>query len=780
LRRPLIEVAVLLWGAVLLANKVPIVILRIGYSSCVLIMCVGFMYERKKDLTTLKLNIKWMGLIVLILVLGVENHHIQHKKFIEYAAVNKTVELTGLVIEVGKYNSVLMDVDIPSSSKKVHKVLLKPKWGTNQNWKLGDLVHVEGLLQPLESARNPNTFSPLYYYASKGIDLQVDANKVVVDTPMYSKLYTGVGQIQYLIENRLKHVFADTDVPLVSGLLLGDTSGINKDTLSHFRASGTAHVMAVSGLHFGILYMLIFRSLCRLKISFKSAAYLSLLIMFGFVFITGLSFSGLRAFGMMVLHILSIHLKRKYDLLNALGCVAIVTMVSNTYIVWNVGFQLSFWAVFSIGLYSRFKGKLVPNKSLEFVELPLLIYTILMPLTLFHFNQLNLYSVLFNIPVAILMPVTFLLSVISFFLGSVPLLGKTLMFTASAFLESLRSFTGLVARLPLGMFKVGSPKSVLIVCFYAMLCLVFLSIKVRTFVISLFRKKGKALLAVILLTMAFVSLPSHQDHLRIDFLDIGQGDSALLICPSGERLLIDAGPPKANLEQILLKQGVSHLDAVFVSHFDADHYSGLIEISGSIKIDRIYHGQVINKREELRAIKSLYPNTEFVGLGKGDKLSVGPVTIEVLHPERPAMLNENQLNQDKISNRSPSSNDLSLVMLVEYANKSLLFTGDIEEGVESSLSLYNNNRNVPIDVDILKVSHHGSSTSSTYEFLNSFAPEISVIQVGQNFFGHPTKQTINTLSDQDIMVYRNDEQGCIRVIVKNDVIHVIPWLTTYP
>jgi competence protein ComEC len=124
-----------------------------------------------------------------------------------------------------------------------------------------------------------------------------------------------------------------------------------------------------------------------------------------------------------------------------------------------------------------------------------------------------------------------------------------------------------------------------------------------------------------------------------------------------------------------------------------------------------------------------------------------------------------------------SANDMSLVLLADIDGFEILFTGDIESEVETKLARLNAGQNAPIDIDVLKVAHHGSNTSSDPGFLQAFNPEYGVIQVGKNWYGHPSDQTLKILKEEDIQLFRNDQQGCIRLMLENGEPIWTPWLT---
>ena len=254
-----------------------------------------------------------------------------------------------------------------------------------------------------------------------------------------------------------------------------------------------------------------------------------------------------------------------------------------------------------------------------------------------------------------------------------------------------------------------------------------------------------------------ILFPRQSGNFRLYFLDVGQGDSSLVVSPAGTRILIDGGPLNGNLQQNLekiLPLGDRYLDIVIVSHPELDHFAGLLEVLKNYKIGAVVTNGQVGKSQEWREFENLVKekNLPEIVLAAGDKISSRDFLAKILSPSASGGL---------------SSNDLSLVILLESQRVKSLFTADIGADNEKLLAnLYD------LDVDVLKVSHHGSKYSSDVDFLKKITPIVSVIEVGKNTYGHPTPQAINNLTAVDSRIFRTDKDGLLKIEFINNQLKV--------
>ncbi|PIR05127.1 MAG: hypothetical protein COV57_00740 [Candidatus Liptonbacteria bacterium CG11_big_fil_rev_8_21_14_0_20_35_14] len=240
--------------------------------------------------------------------------------------------------------------------------------------------------------------------------------------------------------------------------------------------------------------------------------------------------------------------------------------------------------------------------------------------------------------------------------------------------------------------------------------------------------------------------------LAVYFLDIGQGDAIVLQLP-GQRpafVMIDTGFDKsasALLNKVLIG---NRIDILVLTHEDRDHSGGAPFILKNYKVSALVNNGLQNIKETWKMVLESLEDRPQIALREGDKILYGDSTITVLNPGKEVYGVNNNAN--------------SLVMLLESLGVSFLFTGDIDDKVEKKLL----DSGLLKDVDVLKVPHHGSKYGSTNEFLKIVNPEISIITVGQNYFGHPRDETLKRLANIKSLIFRTDEAGGIKIYLKDD------------
>ena len=236
-------------------------------------------------------------------------------------------------------------------------------------------------------------------------------------------------------------------------------------------------------------------------------------------------------------------------------------------------------------------------------------------------------------------------------------------------------------------------------------------------------------------------------ELTVHFIDIGQGDSELIVLPDGRTILIDAGDNKYGdtVVNYLKKQGISNLDYVVATHPDADHIGGLDTVINNLNIGKIYMPDRTSTTKTFEDVITAIEN-------KNLKISLAKAGVTVIEEDLLRAVFVAPINE------IDDNNNMSAVLHFTYGNTSFLFTGDAEK--ESERDILSSGAN--IRANVLKVGHHGSRSSSTAKFIRAVDPEIAVISCGKdNSYGHPHKQTLNTLKDEGVEILRTDLSGTI-------------------
>ncbi|KKQ22349.1 MAG: internalization-related competence protein ComEC/Rec2 protein [Candidatus Wolfebacteria bacterium GW2011_GWC1_37_10] len=243
------------------------------------------------------------------------------------------------------------------------------------------------------------------------------------------------------------------------------------------------------------------------------------------------------------------------------------------------------------------------------------------------------------------------------------------------------------------------------------------------------------------------------DKSEIYFLDVGQGDSQLVVLPGNVKILIDGGPNNKVVKELdyILGSTERYIDLVVMSHPQYDHFAGLIDVLNRYKAGIfIYNG----REGEILAFRDLKDvlserGVPLIALVGGDKIRYQNSKLEIISPSEELL-------------KSKELNDTSLVMKLESNGLKALFTGDIGIKVENYLL-----KNFDIDADVLKVAHHGSKFSSSELFLEEATPEISVIEVGKNNYGHPTEKALSNLLAVGSKIFRTDVDGTVKLSVSD-------------
>ena len=759
-RRPICGIAIAFILGVIIQYylRLPLRMLWVNMSIA-LVLVMLFMYYKKNRQVMISLLIS----VVLFGALNLEYRYINENPIKTF--VNKRVEVIGDCIQKDIMDKSVYILNVNrimyrgKSFDVKDRILLRIFRYEGKSLNNKKIV-VRGNLELPSPSRNPRMFNYNLYLRTQGIHtiLNTRYNNIEVmdtgDIPLYLKLRHGIKSYIY---NETFEKFPGIEGKVALSIAFGDKKILDEDLYEFFQESGTAHALAVSGLHFGILFMFINFILNRLKLREKYKAFISLFIIWCFAILVGFTPSVIRASSMITLFAISNIMNRRYDLFSSLGFICLLSVLINPFIIFNVGFQLSFLAVTSIGLFYKpiyERLDLLPDFLRKIVATTLSAQIGTSLIIAYHFNIFSPIALILNIPVVLLVSIILPVSLIFFII--LPISANAAQFIAlfdRGLIKLLIWINSLSSYLPYSSFKVVSPSLLMIITFYISLILVFY--KKRIAYISKF--KARNILITLLIGIITINLFNHvyPKKLKITFVDVGQGDCILIETPRGRTLLVDGGKDRNDfLSEFLFKNGISHIDLICISHIHNDHIGGIGDVVKNIGANSIAIGTREYSSEEWQEIveEAFLQDIPIVELSKGKSILLeSNLTVTSIHPS-------SRLR----SNSEEDINNNSLVLLLQYKDFELLLTGDIEKEAEREILMTSSRR----DVDVIKVPHHGSKTSSSGDILDFFEPEIAVIQVGKNTFGHPHRETLDKLSERNIKTYRNDEKGA--VIIKTD------------
>lgn len=561
-------------------------------------------------------------------------------------------------------------------------------------------------------------------------------------------------EVSSKIVSSLNRYLPKREAGLMAGIMIGDTTNIPSGVKEDFKKTGLAHILAVSGMNVSMLASAVIFVAGLLPVGTLLRFVLTIVSLCAYMTITGPGPSILRAGIMFAAAMVASVLSRKADLLSVLSLAVLVTLVYDPGFLFNVGWQLSFSATLFIVLLSpplKETFSAFPGKVREPLVVTIGAQIGVMPVMVCYFHQLSLITVIANLLVTgAIFPLMIIGVLMSVAGRTVPSAAHILSFFAHALLAFIIRTAATLADLPFASVYVGSPPALTVAFYY--LSMIALCIY--------FKKKKKSIsfvalaLVGLLLLAAFMGCQAVRETppagLRIVFVDVGQGDAALIQTEDGGNVLIDGGPEPDSVTETLDRYGVKKLDLVIISHAHADHITGLKNVLESRQVDMVLDSGVPHTSRTyidlLKAIENRHIKYELARTGT--TIDVGrSLKIRILWPTD-ANYNE---GEDLLNNKS-------VVARVSYEDMSILFAGDIQTDAQSSLLKTGAN----VSAQIYKFPHHGSRNAADIRFIEAVHPEVSIISVGaDNKFGHPARSSINKLLSVGSKVYRTDENGSI-------------------
>ena len=559
-------------------------------------------------------------------------------------------------------------------------------------------------------------------------------------------------RFRHILAARLEQAVPEDALPFILTVWLGDRRRIQENTYSTFIESGTAHILAVSGLHMGIVFVSVSYMLGLFIRRPRLRNVLVMTVIFFFAFMAGTRVSSMRAAIMIALYLMAEILDREPDAPTALSIAAIIFTLHDPDVLRDPGFQLSFASIASLLLFRAplserlyrlpgiFRDGLSSTLAVQIVPFPLAI-------TLFHvFPVIGIIINLLVIPLlGVILWLAFLTSATAFILpGAAPLFGHA----AAPFIYFIAQFTQYAADFPYGHIYLTSPTIwAILVYFCAAACLWVALTR------QLHRFRYYLAAGGLILLMPFFWKP-WSTPAEATFLDVGHGDAAVIRTPEGQTWLVDTGDNNEFVDTgrrviapYLWANHISRLDAIFLSHPDRDHMGGTPYILEHFTVGVLYLGPTsfdTPLENEILAICE-QRGIPVLRLKQGDVLSLDDTKLTVLYPTVNGMA-------------GASDNDQSLVFQVSWPGMDLLFTGDIEKAGEAAVTKLVN------PVGMVKVPHHGSATSSSPAFVQATRPSIAVVSVGRRGRRSVVRQEVlDRWEAVGAQVYRTDRMGSIRV-----------------
>ncbi|HET7417904.1 MAG TPA: ComEC/Rec2 family competence protein [Solirubrobacterales bacterium] len=549
------------------------------------------------------------------------------------------------------------------------------------------------------------------------------------------------------------------EAELARGFVLGEDDDVDENTKEEFRRAGLSHLLAVSGENVTLLALLAMPFLALLGIPLRERLLWALALIAVYVPVAGSGPSIQRAGVMGAVGLMATLAGRRSSRLYALALAAVVTLAIDPGVAGDVGWQLSFAAVLGILLLARRLSRVLLERLGEGqwrraladgIAVTVAATLATAPLIAYHFETLSTTTLVANVLAAPAVAPAMWLGMCSAGLAQVPGLPLEPLNGLNALLLAyIAQVASWCARPEWAELQVHLGLVGLIAAYASLGGIVLACLYLARF--KLVAPALRVLAAVAALAVLVVGLPSIGGAsappihgLRIDVLDVGQGDAILLRPAHAPAVLVDGGPPGDGLLRKLESAGVDELGAAVITHDQSDHAAGVEELFGRLPIASLLFGRL--SRQPLAAARAAGIDPERVAAGR--EIRSGALRLRVLWPPAP-LLEEPLLGQD--------ANQTALVIEARWHDFTMLLTADAEA------------ETVPLDpgpVDVLKVAHHGSDDAGLGSLLDRIKPQLAVISVGEgNSYGHPTAGTLATLSSHHVPTLRTDRDGEVTIEV---------------
>ena len=659
------------------------------------------------------LQSKYFLFILFILIILFSYYRVNLKKDSVYKGNESDFELT---IVDKKYKDDKYTIVFKNSEKLIGYMNDFP-------YDVGDIVSVKGSLSKPKNNTIPNTFNYQMYLQSRNIFWELTVNDIKI-IKKNSNFFT---KIKNYITNRIN---SNKYREYLYVYLLGDTSYFNSETRNIYQTCGLSYLLSIGSIQIMMIANLLKLIEGKLKIKKRKSLIINVVVIIGYIFFTNKIIGVLRSGLCYIISSILRYYKIKYKYQSIIYMVGIILLLINPYYIINIGFLYSFSISIIISLCLKNINKGYFNRLFK---VSLIAFISSLPITIYSNYEINFLAIIFSfIFVSIFHFIIFPMSIIVFIFSFL----SPLYYVLISFIEYI---INIFSKIDIFIVVFKKPSMIIVILYYIIIIRIMLN--------------KKMVLLLILLLIVYHNINKIIPENIVTFLDVGEGD-AIVVKNNNYLSLIDTGGNiyysySDKIISYIKSLGMNKIDYLVITHGDFDHMGEAINLVNTFKVEKV----IFNCGEYSNLEK------EFIKL------------LDKKHIKYYSCIKELSIDNNKYyflqTKEYNNENDNSNVIYVKLNNYKFLFMGDSEiEKEKDILEKYDLS-----NIDVLKVGHHGSKTSSSKEFINEIKPKYSIISVGKNNrYNHPNKEVLNNLDNSKI--YRTDQVGSIMFKIKNNKLKI--------
>ncbi len=736
--------------------------------SIVIITVLYILYVKKY------LNTKLYLISIIIFFAGIINsssHLYLQDDLTSYA--NETAQLTAKVLSIPTNNhedktKFYSQITSVNNEKINAKALITINDDKNRfkEIKIGDTLSLKGDIRLPQYAKNPSQFDYAKYLQYKktfSLIYVTDNWQITGQAQNFlGKFLRKLNDTRTNIINIHAQNIKSPMLEILGGIIFGDDAvNPDEDTKTSFINSGIFHILAASGMNVTLIFGIWFFFAKNLRLNYKFSIIAGILLILFYTCMTGFGPPIIRAFLMLTLILAGKLINRAASTITLIFLVGFIMLLYNPLMLCDIGFQLSFTVTFALILSAPLLSFNFKFKPLNYIAgaclIPLTAQLYAAPLQMFYFNTLTIYSVFANIAIVPVLSIVSFIGFISSILALIPVISAKICFIADIILNPLLIYIVKVAQffsnLPCAIIYLKKPSLCQIILYFIIIISITCILRYKLYSKKTFATVG---ILIFLFVMTLISIPDK--NMEVLFFSVENADAILLKAPNSDYFLIDTGKTgylnsQTQAKNIIIKylqdKGINKIHSLILTHFDADHAGGAVDILKNLKVTSTYLTDVTENTNLANEITNYINKNQLKSKIIEEETQIynkDNLTITLLKPKGDLIKSENQK---------------SLIVHAGYFDKNILFMGDGDVKSFNSLPQKYKEKS-----DIIKIGHHGAKNTIDDSMVKS--SKTFIISTGKNVYNHPNPETINILEKNNKPYLRTDYHNAIKTVFKGN------------